>query len=67
MQRPTAQLYWKVLVNCPYCGDQFDLSEQDEDNWLSTRIFTNQWEKLEGAEVFCPRCSHEFEIDKVEY
>ncbi|HQY77381.1 MAG TPA: hypothetical protein PLT54_11630 [Rhodoferax sp.] len=65
----TARLDWSLRVYCPECGESNDLSESHHDTEfdIAKRIFTNAWEKLEGWEVECEHCEHEFTIEKVEY
>ena len=63
------QLDWHLWVDCPKCCAGIDLIDQDPDmDYLfSVAIFNNKWDDLEGEEVSCPECKHEFKINKVEY
>jgi DNA-directed RNA polymerase subunit RPC12/RpoP len=67
--RPTALLDWSLYVDCPKCGKFNDLAEPDHDteNEIGKHLFTNAWDKLNGWEVKCQHCGHEFTIEKVEY
>jgi DNA-directed RNA polymerase subunit RPC12/RpoP len=68
-EKPIANLYWHLYVDCPKCGDSNDLAdyEHDAENEIAGCIFNNEWQKLQGWEVTCAHCQHEFEIEKVEY
>ena len=64
----TATLWWSLWVDCPKCGKENDLSDADDEHWLSTRIFTNRWPEVKGHECTCAECGHEFILDGgVEY
>ena len=63
-----ANLSWSLDVDCPACKETIDLSDCDTDDYsIARRIFTNEWGKLEGHEITCPHCTHEFALDSVEY
>lgn len=64
-----ATLEWSLTVECPACKQDNDLekSEHDCENRIAAKIFNNQWDKLQGHEVTCEHCAHEFTLDKVEY
>lgn len=62
-----AMLVWHLFIDCPKCGEQIDLSDIDEEGWVSEPIFNNRWDDLNGEEVECPECDHTFTIDDVEY
>ena len=62
-----ASLDWHLWVDCPKCKESIDLVDQNDDGVFAIPIFNNEWENLEGCEVYCPECKHEFEIDGVEY
>jgi len=66
---PTAWLEWSLHVSCPACKQSNDLAgpEHDSEHDISKHIFTNAWDKLQGWEVTCEHCGHEFKIEKVEY
>jgi hypothetical protein len=68
-KRPTALLDWSLHVDCPKCGESNDLAraQHDCEHDIARRIFTNDWDKLEGWEVTCEHCEHEFTIERVEY
>lgn len=65
----TARLEWSLYVDCPKCDKSNDLadSEHDAEHSISLHIFSNSWDKLEGWEVTCQHCGHEFKLEKVEY
>lgn len=67
--KPTATLTWNLYVDCPQCGKSNDLAggHHDTDHGIAKRIFTNAWDKLDGWEVECEHCGHEFQIERVEY
>ena len=67
MEKVKVSLHYRLWVNCPKCNEDFDLVDQDDDNVVSTAIFTNKWGDLEGYEIYCPKCEHEFEIKEIEY
>ena len=63
-----ACLSWSLDVECPGCKEDIDLSACDTDDYsIARRIFTNEWDKLQGHEITCPHCAHEFTLDGVEY
>lgn len=64
-----ASLHWNLTVYCPACKVINDLntSEHDSENHIASKIFNNQWDKLQGHEVECEHCFHAFTISKVEY
>jgi hypothetical protein len=65
----TALLDWSLYVDCPECELSNNLTEpQHEVEFeIARRIFTNEWDKLEGWEVVCEGCGCEFKIEKVVY
>ena len=67
--KPVATLSWSLDVACPKCGEDNDLSDPlpDPESSIATKIFSNDWSKLEGHEVTCQHCGHEFTIEEVEY
>ena len=67
--KPIALLDWSLNVDCPSCKEEIDLVEYDsaDDYHIAQKIFSNAWSKLEGFEITCPHCQHEFELGKVEY
>jgi hypothetical protein len=69
LHQPVAQLYWSLHVDCPKCDERNDISRQvhDSENTISLHIFTNAWDKLEGHEITCEHCGHEFELARVDY
>jgi len=68
-RKPTALLDWSLHVDCPQCflGNNLANCLHDTENSIAGHIFTHAWDKLEGWEVKCEGCGHEFEIDRVEY
>ena len=69
MSKPIANLNWSLTVDCPKCDFMNDLANthHDSESSIATHIFSNDWDSLDGWEVTCEECSHEFTIDKVEY
>ena len=68
-QKPTALLDWGLHVDCPKCGLSNNLASvlHDAENTIARHIFTNEWDALEGWEVTCEGCKHEFLLGGVEY
>ena len=66
---PTARLEWSLYVDCPKCSESNDLadSQHDTEYAIARHVFNNEWDKLQGWEVTCEHCGHEFTIKKVEY
>lgn len=64
-----AYLDWSLMVECPACKQDNDLNTgtHDSENHIASKIFNNQWDKLQGHEVTCEHCFHAFTISKVEY
>ena len=69
LTQPVGTLNWSLYVDCPKCKESNDISgpEHDSEHTISRYIFTNAWEKLEGHELTCEHCGHEFELARVEY
>jgi len=61
MPNPTA--YWDISLNveCPACHEDVDLLEY-ADFW-DGREHPCPAESMEGVEVVCPKCSHEFTVN----
>ena len=68
-RKPTALLDWSLYVDCPKCSLSNNLASSlhDCEYSIARHIFTNAWDKLEGWEVTCEGCEHEFTIERVEY
>ena len=68
-EKPTAYLQWSLTVDCPKCNHSNDLATGDHDceHTIVRHIFTNAWDKLDGWEVTCEGCGHEFTIERVVY
>lgn len=65
-----AYIDWSLDIECPHCEENVDLVQYESDtgdNSIAGRIFTNQWDKLNGMIIECPYCRKDFTIDKVEY
>ena len=60
-----AWLRAELLVECPTCGEDFDLFHEDDDGQFLKPIFNNDWDALKGADVKCPSCGHLIEIEGV--
>ena len=60
-----------VFVECPKCGEDIDLIENDCENdyIVSNAIYQYTTESCTdmGIECECPECGHEFILDSVEY
>ena len=69
MTNPIALLEWSLNVECPQCEKGNDLADSvhDNDHDIGQAIFSNNWKRLDGWEVTCEHCGHEFKIEKVEY
>ena len=69
MSDPVASLDWSLHVSCPKCNHENNIakSEHDTESRIAHYIFSNDWDKLNGWEVQCEQCQHEFKIEKVEY
>jgi uncharacterized CHY-type Zn-finger protein len=59
-----AYLHASLYVECPKCSTDFNLFDCG-DGLYTTPIFNNKWEDLEGEEVCCPDCEHEFKISEI--
>lgn len=67
---PTALLDWSLDIECPHCKKGIDLVQYDSvsgDYGIAKKIFTNNWQDLEGWKIECPNCEKEFELAGVEY
>ena len=60
-----ARLRAELLVECPECGEDFDLFDGDDDYQFQKPIFNNDWGALIGVEIQCPACGHLIEIEEV--
>lgn len=69
LTQPVAQLDWSLHVECPKCEEDNDIAgpEHDSEHTIAQAIFTNAWDKLEGHEITCEYCGHEFTLARVEY
>jgi uncharacterized Zn finger protein (UPF0148 family) len=67
--RPVARLSWNLYVDCPKCDTSFDVVDTDSENdyVIAKKVFSNKWDDVEGCEITCPHCEHEFELGKIEY
>ena len=68
-EKPTAFINWSLNVDCPKCEHDNDLADSihDTEYSIAKHVFSNDWDKLDGWEVVCEKCNHEFNIDKVDY
>ena len=63
--KQVARLIAELLVECPACGEDFDLFDEDDDGQFLKPIFNNDWGALIGVEITCPACGHLIEIEGV--
>lgn len=65
----TAWLSWRLEVECPKCSSELDLNNTwyDPDNEIGEAIFNNRWKSLNGFQVTCEFCQHDFVLENVEY
>ncbi len=68
-ERPTILLDYTLIVQCPKCGEEFDIVEQDSnrESDIAKLIFNNKWDETDGHSVQCTHCGHQFLTGKVEY
>lgn len=59
-------IYYTLTAECPECGDDADLTDQDYEAAYTAPIFENRWDDLKGETIECPNCEHEFTISGVE-
>ena len=64
-EKQVARLIAELLVECPACGEDFDLFDEDDDYRFQKPIFNNDWGALRGIEITCPSCGNRIEIEKV--
>ena len=62
--KQVARLRAELLVECPACGEDFDLFDDDDGHYLKS-IFNNDWGALRGTGIECPACGHWIEIEEV--
>lgn len=62
-----AYVDWSLDIECPKCGETFNIANNDEDGVFASAIFNNNWDSLNGEEIKCIYCYHKFKIDSVEY
>lgn len=70
MKQSVAYLGYSIDCDCPHCGENVDVVKCESDagdNSISSRVFTNNWDALEGWPIECPHCNTEFEIERLEY
>lgn len=67
MQEVQATLSWSLDVECPYCGHEVDLSDNDDESVYAKAIFNNDWDKLKDTVVTCPKCATQYKIREVIY
>lgn len=61
IQRPTAQWNIELMVDCPWCGDAFDLVEQWQEH--GDRAWVEPLESGQQIYCECPRCHELFECE----
>lgn len=66
-KRPAMQLWWHLYVDCPKCGTTTDAAEHDSGPEIAVDLFSNNWKGIEGRELVCPECDHEFQVGEVTY
>ena len=59
-ETPVATWHISLDVECPKCGEDVDLTDYD-DFWVDSSI--EPAETVQGYDVICPECRHEFEVD----
>ena len=64
-EKQVARLIAELLVECPACGEDFDLFDKDDEYRFLKPIFNNDWGALIGVKIPCPACSHWIEIEGV--
>ena len=57
-EKQDARLRAELLVECPACGEDFDLFDKDDDGQFLKPIFNNDWGALRGIDIPCPACGH---------
>lgn len=67
MKSAKATVEWSLNIDCPHCGREHDLSQDDDDGIISKAIFNNKWEELAGTQIECSKCRLTFFIEEVEY
>lgn len=65
MKSSDLTITYSLDIECPYCGADIDLCDQDDEGFLSRPVFNNRWEDLEGKAVTCPDCDKTFKISSV--
>ena len=65
MESAALTVVWSLDVDCPYCGAEIDLADQDDDGCFSKPIFNNRWDDVVGMEATCPDCGKDFTISEV--
>lgn len=67
MLKSEVSLSFSLWTECPYCKEDIDLADHDEDGCYTRPIFNNKWEDLKDKEVYCPKCEKEFLIEEIVY
>lgn len=64
-----ASLSWNLFIECPHCKEDIDLADSphDDEGYFSEPLFNNKWDRIEGAEVDCPKCKNTFSVSSVVY
>lgn len=62
-----ATLEFAIYVTCPYCEQTFDVTNQDDDHFITAAIFANKWDRVKGRFVICVACDKEFKISEITY
>ena len=68
MEKSVARISFWLYIDCPHCGESMDLlDDHNHEGEMTTPIFSNKWEELEGYKIECDHCGKEFQIEEIEY
>jgi C4-type Zn-finger protein len=73
MKSATGQMGFKIIITCPYCTDEFDLIDHDDNNEGFWTMKFREWiGNKKGADkcdetVECPTCENDVQITGFEY
>jgi len=65
MKKSEIRVLWSFEIICPWCGQEFDLAEDDNDCIYCDPIFHGKAEELIGHVVVCPECGKKFSVSDV--
>lgn len=58
---------WSLDIEYPHCKKEIDLVNYDGEGDIASCIFYNNWDFLNGYDIYCNHCDKEFQIKEIQY